>query len=64
WIDETGNLEILIKYQPQYWFEIGSIATIVTLSCCLVYLIYSWEKDNKKLKMLKKKLKIFIKRKT
>jgi len=23
WINETGNLEIIIRYTPQDWFELG-----------------------------------------
>jgi hypothetical protein len=31
WINKTGEYELIIEYEPQRWFYIGSIITIVSL---------------------------------
>ncbi|RLI29146.1 hypothetical protein DRO58_00500 [Candidatus Bathyarchaeota archaeon] len=42
WIDETGELEILIKYKPWDYFKIGLIVSAVTFICYITYLFYIW----------------------
>jgi hypothetical protein len=44
WIDKTGELEIVIRFKSQEWFELGSIITIVTLFFSFGYLLYDWKK--------------------
>jgi hypothetical protein len=63
WIDKTGDLEIVIKYKPQDWFEIGLLISITTLIGCTGYILYDWKKDDKRIKMIKKKLQELLKRK-
>jgi len=48
WIDETGDLEIKIRYKPQDWFEKGLIVSGLTFVGCLGYLGYDWRKGKKK----------------
>jgi hypothetical protein len=59
WINTTGeNLEIVIRYKPQDYFEIGLIISGTTLAACIAYLIYDWKRDffNEKIaKVLRKK---------
>lgn len=43
-INQTGNLEIIIEYEPQKWFNIGLVVSITTISIYIVYLIYNWRK--------------------
>jgi hypothetical protein len=38
------NMDIVIRYKPQDWFEIGLIVSGVSLSFCLFYLFYDWRK--------------------
>ena len=45
WINETGNLEIIIRYKPQDWFEIGLVISILTFLACIFYLIYDWRRE-------------------
>jgi hypothetical protein len=47
WVSETGNLEIIIRYKPQDWFEIGLLISMIVLICCIGYLLYDW-RNNKK----------------
>ena len=63
WIDETGNLEIVIRYKPQDWFEIGLIISVSTLIFCLFYLFYDWRRSRKDkwARILEKKFKAIIK---
>jgi len=47
WIDQTGDLEIVIRYKPQDWFEIGLVISALTFIGCIGYLIYDWRKNKK-----------------
>ena len=44
WIDETGDLEIVLRYKPQDWFERGLVVSILTFLACVGYLLYDWRK--------------------
>ena len=44
WINETGNLEIIIRYKPQDWFErLSNLCT--TFIGCIGYLFYDWRRE-------------------
>ncbi len=43
-INQTGNLDIMVEYESQRWFYIGSIISMITLIICISYLIYDWRK--------------------
>ncbi|MBO3754117.1 MAG: hypothetical protein FGF53_04475 [Candidatus Brockarchaeota archaeon] len=44
-INATGeNLEIVIRYTPQDWFEIGLAVSGLAFTFCLLYLFYDWRK--------------------
>ncbi|MEM5791675.1 MAG: hypothetical protein QXX96_02595 [Candidatus Aenigmatarchaeota archaeon] len=46
WINTTGeNLEIVIRYTPQDWFEMGLVISGITFAFCIFYLIYDWRKS-------------------
>lgn len=40
WINQTGNLDISVRYKPQEWFEIGLVISIIAYICCIGYLLY------------------------
>jgi len=40
WINETGNLTIVIRYLPQNWFELGLKISALTFMGCMGYLFY------------------------
>jgi len=67
WINETGDLEIVIRYKPQDWFERGLIISLTTFIGCIGYLFYDWRKekgDKWALKLkLRQKIKKLIKKK-
>jgi hypothetical protein len=63
WIDKTGDLEIVIRYKPQDWFETGSLISIIAFMGCTCYLFYDWKKGDERIKMIKKKLQELLKRK-
>ncbi|WP_456237159.1 hypothetical protein [Archaeoglobus neptunius] len=44
WINETGNLEIVIRYKP-HWFEIGLLISATTFIGCITYLFYDWRRE-------------------
>ena len=45
WINETGNLEIVIRYKPQDWFETGLAISATTFIGCIGYLFYDWRRE-------------------
>ena len=63
WINETGYLEIVIKYKPQDWFETGAIISIISFSVCVGYLFYDWKKNDKRIKIVTKNMINILKRK-
>jgi hypothetical protein len=44
WVDETGDLEIEIRYKPQEWFELGLWVSVTTFIGCIGYLFYDWRR--------------------
>jgi len=44
WINETGELEVVIRYKPQDWFEIGLAISALTFIACIGYLFYDWRR--------------------
>lgn len=44
WIDETGDLDVVIRYKPQDWFEIGLVVSGTTFVLCVLYLFYDWRR--------------------
>lgn len=53
WLNKTGQLDVVIEYEPQKWFSISSIISIVTLIPCTTYLIYK----NSQVKTMGRKIK-------
>ena len=45
WINETGNLTIVIRYLPQDWFELGLKISALTFVGCIGYLFYDWRRE-------------------
>lgn len=45
-INKTGQLKILIEYEPQRWFYYALTVSVVTLLTCLVYLTKRWAGRN------------------
>jgi hypothetical protein len=58
WINETGNLEIVIRYKPQDWFEIGLVVSTTTFVGCISYLFYDWRREKGDKWALKVEMKI------
>jgi len=48
WINTTGeNLQIVIRYAPQDWFETGLIISSLTFIFSLFYLFYDWRRSKR-----------------
>ena len=45
WINETGNLTIVIRYVPQDWFELGLKISATTFALCTLYLVWDWRRS-------------------
>jgi len=45
WINETGNLKIVIIYTPKDCFEIGLMISATTFTGCIAYLFYDWRRE-------------------
>jgi hypothetical protein len=48
-IRETGNLDIVLRYLPQYWYEVGLMISALSFAACIFYIIYDWRR-NKEIK--------------
>ena len=48
WIEDTGELEIVVEYLPQRWFYIGAGISLLTLLCCLSYLGFEWYRERQR----------------
>ncbi|MCS7385817.1 MAG: hypothetical protein NDF55_03615 [archaeon GB-1867-005] len=45
WINETGDLTIVIRYVPQDWFELGLKISATTFALCIFYLVWDWRRS-------------------
>lgn len=63
WIDKTGDLEIEIKFKPQYWFEIGILPSGLVFLGCVGYIVWTCRKKTKKIEFAAKTIKIGAKTK-
>ncbi len=52
WINQTGQLEITLQYEPQKWFNYGLIISVTTFVVCLAYLTHIRTKDKEILKRI------------
>jgi hypothetical protein len=50
-IKETGDLEVVLRYMRQDWFEIGLIISAITLAFCISFLFYDWKRRRLKQKV-------------
>ena len=60
YINQTGQLEIVIEYEPQKWFYYGSLISIATLTACTAYLTYTHTKNKNIPHKIKQKLKYLL----
>jgi len=44
-IEKTGNLGLIIEYEPQKWFVWGSVISVFGLSICFALAYIEWKKD-------------------
>jgi hypothetical protein len=52
-VNQTGNLDIIIRYRPQDGYEAGLVTSGATLVFCVIYLFYKWSRNDKR-KRIKK----------
>ncbi len=45
WIDEIGDLQIIIKYGPKKWFDLGLLISVLFLLGCIFYIFYDLRKN-------------------
>ncbi|WP_050002515.1 glycosyltransferase family protein [Thermococcus eurythermalis] len=45
WINQTGDLEIVLRYTPQDWFERGLIISLTTFVLSIFYIFYDWRRE-------------------
>jgi len=44
WINESGNLSVVIRYIPQDWYEFGLKISGSTSVLCIFYLVWDWRR--------------------
>jgi hypothetical protein len=47
-INQTGSLEIVVSFSPQYWYQVGFVISGVTFAFCIFYIIYDWRRKKEK----------------
>jgi hypothetical protein len=43
-VKQTGDLDIVLRFVPQYWYEVGLVISALTFGGCIFYIIYDWRK--------------------
>jgi len=44
-INQTGNLDIVISFAPQYWYQLGFVISGLTFAFCIFYIIYDYKRN-------------------
>jgi hypothetical protein len=44
-IKQTGNLDIVLSFAPQYWYQVGFVISGLTIAFCIFYIIYDWRRN-------------------
>ncbi|HXW12314.1 MAG TPA: hypothetical protein VD694_06095 [Nitrososphaeraceae archaeon] len=47
-IKQTGNLDIVLSFAQQYWYQVGLVISAITFIFCVLYIIYDWRKNKKR----------------
>ena len=47
WIEDTGELEITVKYKPQTWFYYGAAVSSLSLLLFLAYIMWDWRRGRR-----------------
>jgi hypothetical protein len=47
-IKQTGNLDIVLSFAPQYWYQVGLVISGITFVFCIFYIIYDWRRNKEK----------------
>jgi hypothetical protein len=47
-INQTGNLDIILSFAPQYWYQVGLVISGLTFVFCIFYIIYDWRKNKER----------------
>ena len=47
-INQTGKLDIVISFAPQYWYQVGFVISGLTFAFCIFYIIYDWRRKKEK----------------
>ncbi|WP_297512622.1 hypothetical protein [Thermococcus sp.] len=45
WINQTGNLTIVLRYTPQDWFELGLKISLTMFILSMFYIIHDWRRE-------------------
>jgi hypothetical protein len=43
-INQTGNLDIVLRYTRQDWYETGLVIAAITFAFCIFYIFYEWRR--------------------
>jgi hypothetical protein len=47
-INQTGGLDVVISFSPQYWYHVGFVISGATFAFCIFYIIYDWRRRKEK----------------
>jgi hypothetical protein len=44
-IKQTGSLNIVLSFAPQYWYQVGLVISGITFVFCIFYIVYDWRRN-------------------
>jgi hypothetical protein len=44
-IKQTGSLDIVLSFAPQYWYQVGLVISGITFVFCIFYIVYDWRRN-------------------
>ena len=44
-IKQAGNLNIVLSFAPQYWYQVGLVISGITFVFCIFYIVYDWRRN-------------------
>jgi len=47
WIDDVGNIEVVVRYKLQDWFETGLLVSGISFAAIMIYTFYDWRKTKR-----------------
>jgi uncharacterized membrane protein YfhO len=44
-INHTGDLDLVLTFAPQFWYQVGLVISGITIAFCIFYIIYDYKRN-------------------